>query len=133
MPRPLPGTPVRGAFSVLDEWVRGVTSAGLRDALLDLRGACADLGRDPARTVRTFLRLRPALRQGSYLCQHRLRRALEQEIAIEINTPASCWRVPLRLEWNTLDRTLAAPRRQAFEHGDVDWDAIRVRLVPKNP
>lgn len=108
------------------------TSNGrLRDALLELRTACAGIRWDPGRAVRTFLRLRPWLCRSSYLSQHRLRRALEQRVAIEIGTPETCWQQPLRLAWNSLDRTLAQARREVFEEGRFDWNDIRIRLIPK--
>lgn len=121
----------RADFGVLDSWVAEVGSPELRDALLDLRGACGNLHRDPGRAIRTFLRLRPRLRRSSYLLQHRVRRALERRIEIEVSTPEACWRLPLRLQWDGLARTLAQPRRDAFENGSANWEDIRVRLVPK--
>jgi hypothetical protein len=85
----------------------------------------------PMRAVRTFLRLRPRLRRHSYLTQHRLRRALEQRIEIEVSTPHRCWREPLSLDWNSLPRTLSQVRRDLFERGQDNWDEIRLRLVLK--
>lgn len=116
---------------MLDDWTSHAPDARTRDALLDLRAACTGLARHPMRAVRTFLRLRPQLRSRSYLAQHRIRLALERRIDIEITTPDACWRRPLRLEWNSLARTLDHARRDIFEQGRTDWDAIRARLVAK--
>jgi hypothetical protein len=60
---------------------------------------------------------------------HRLRRALERELALEITTPDGYYTQPLRLSWQTFEKTLSDPRREVFERGNHDWSRIRVRVV----
>ena len=115
----------------IDEWMQSTHSPQRRDQLLDLRRACLAAAHQPLRAVKTFLRVRKLLRQRSYLHEHRLRKALQRQIEVEITTPTDCWREPLDLTWSTIQRVFDAPRRRVFEQSSVSWDRIRVRLVAK--
>jgi hypothetical protein len=131
-PSPIsPNLQTPGYLAFVDDWMRDARDPMVRDALLDLRTACAEAPRRPLRAAKKFLKLRPLMRSRSYLDEHRLRRALERRLEVEITTPDACWTEPLDLSWSSISRVLEAPRRRAFEHGSASWDRIRVRLVAK--
>lgn len=102
------------------------------DALLELRAAMLDWRRRPQRAVDAFLRCRRLLARRDYLLQHRIRRDLEARLEVEITTPVHCARRPLRLRGRKLCALIDAERREVFEHSDVDWHRIRVRIVARN-